>query len=435
MKVVAFVPAKGNSERIESKNTRVLDGEYLFKRKLRQLLECDEIDEVWLDSEDNYIHELANDLDIQHHYRDPALANNATDGHAMFANEARLVPNADIVVQVLCTAPFIDKTVIDPAIKQLKESIATSLVAVTEQKLYLWEDNKPTYGDTIPNSVDLPTHNIESMSFYAVKTNGEPLTKRYSEDVIMYPVTPLQNVDINNPEDLEFAEDICAGQRSKRVQKLKILSKSISSCLLSDICKEHNIKHFLSSEIKSMNNGTFLGYAKTLKLKELPEEEKDPTDKHWEGIFDALDSYRFIAPGDVIIVSTDIKDKAYFGDLNAHFAYRSGAVGVVVDGQTRDVERVTQMGLSLFAHGRMPDDIRYEGTLEEMNMPVEVNGVTVKNNDIIFGDPDGVVCIPAEKWPFVFEEVKQALKKEMLVKFEATFGSDPFDVLNNVGLF
>ena len=35
----------------------------------------------------------------------------------------------------------------------------------------------------------------------------------------------------------------------------------------------------------------------------------------------------------------------------------------------------------------------------------------------------------------VFEEVKQALKKEMLVKFEATFGSDPFDVLNNVGLF
>jgi regulator of RNase E activity RraA len=89
----------------------------------------------------------------------------------------------------------------------------------------------------------------------------------------------------------------------------------------------------------------------------------------------------------------------------------------------------------LFAHGRVPDDIRYEGTLEEMNMPVIVNGVTVRNNDIIFGDPDGVVCIPSEKWPLVFNELKQALKKEMLVKFEATFGTDPFDVLNNVGLF
>ena len=149
MKVVAFVPAKGNSERIENKNTRVLDGEYLFKRKLRQLLECNEIDEVWLDSEDKHIHNLADDLNIQHHYRDPALANNDTDGHAMFANEARLVPDADIVVQVLCTAPFIDKSVIDPAIKQLKDSAATSLVAITEQKLYLWNNNKPTYGSQI----------------------------------------------------------------------------------------------------------------------------------------------------------------------------------------------------------------------------------------------------------------------------------------------
>ena len=434
MKVVAFVPAKGNSERIANKNTQILDGEYLFKRKLRQLLECKEIDEVWLDSESEEIHKLASDLPIKHHYRDPNLANNKTDGHAMFANESKIT-EADIVIQVLCTAPFIDKDVIDPAIKQLKESKATSLIAVSEQKLYLWENGKPIYGDTIPNSVDLPTHTIEAMSFYAVKTNKQSVEKRYTDDVILYSVTPLQLVDINNQEDLDFAKDICAGQRAKKVQQLKMLSKTISSCLLSDICKENGIDHFLSSEIKSMNNGTFLGFAKTLKLKALPEEEKDPKLPHWEGIFDALGSYQFVTPGDVIIVSTDVKDKAYFGDLNAHFAYRSGAVGVVVDGPTRDVDRVTQIGLPLFAHTRMPDDIRYEGTLEEMNMPVIINGVTVRNNDMIFGDPDGVVCIPADKWPIVFEEAKKALKKEMLVKFEATFGSDPFDVLNNVGLF
>ena len=433
-KVVAFVPAKGTSERIKNKNMQILDGEYLFKRKLRQLLECKEIDEVWIDSESEEIHNLSSDLPVKHHYRDPSLANNKTDGHAMFANEST-VTDASIVVQVLCTAPFIDKSVIDPALKQLKESNATSLVAVSEQKLYLWQDGKPVYGDTIPNSVDLPVHTIEAMSFYAVKTNNKPVNKRYTDNAILYPVTPLQLVDINNQEDLEFAKDICAGQRAKKVQQLKMLSKTISSCLLSDICKENGIKHFLSSEIKSMNNGTFLGFAKTLKLKELPEEEKDPALPHWEGIFDALGSYEFISPGDVIIVSTDVKNKAYFGDLNAHFAYRSGAVGVVVDGPTRDVDRVTQMGLPVFAHSRMPDDIRYEGTLETMNMPVTVNGVTVRNNDMIFGDPDGVVCIPAEHWPFVFEEAKKALKKEMLVKFEATFGSDPFDVLNNVGLF
>ena len=433
-KVVAFVPAKGTSERIKNKNMQILDGEYLFKRKLRQLLECKEIDEVWIDSESEEIHNLSADLPIKHHRRNPNLANNKTDGHAMFANESNIT-EADIVVQVLCTAPFIDKDVIDPALAELKKSNSTSLVAVSEQKLYLWEDGNPLYGDFIPNSVDLPVHTIEAMSFYAVKTNKSPVNKRYTNNAILWPVTPLQFVDINTQEDLDLAKDICAGQRAKKVQQLKMLSKTISSCLLSDICKENGINHFLSSKIKSMNNGTFLGFAKTLKLKELPQEEKDPKLPHWEGIFDALGSYEFITPGDVIIVSTDVKDKAYFGDLNAHFAYRSGAVGVVVDGPTRDVDRVTQMGLPLFAHTRMPDDIRYEGTLETMNMPVIVNGVTVRNNDMIFGDPDGVVCIPAEQWPLVFEEAKKALKKEMLVKFEATFGSDPFDVLKNIGTF
>ena len=44
MRVVAFVPAKGESSRIRNKNTTILDGEHLFKRKLRQLLECKEFD-------------------------------------------------------------------------------------------------------------------------------------------------------------------------------------------------------------------------------------------------------------------------------------------------------------------------------------------------------------------------------------------------------
>ena len=122
-------------------------------------------------------------------------------------------------------------------------------------------------------------------------------------------------------------------------------------------------------------------------------------------------------------------------DRNAHFAYRNGAVGVVVDGKTRDVDRVTQIGLPLCAHGRQSDDIRFEGTLETMNMPISINNVTVRNNDLIFGDADGVVCIPAEKWNFILDHVKKALKKEMLVKLEATFGEDPFEVLNKIGTF
>jgi regulator of RNase E activity RraA/CMP-N-acetylneuraminic acid synthetase len=434
IKTALFVPAKGNSERIANKNLTILDGEFLFKRKIIQMLECKEVDEVWIDSEDQRIHELVEDLPVKHLHRSMDLANNKTDGHAMFANQTKNT-DADIVVQVLCTAPFIDSQTVDTALKKFKESSDTSLVAVTRGKFYEWQDNRPTYGDSIPNSVDLPERIIEAMSFYAVKTGGKPYHRRYTDHVMFWNLTPEQSIDINNQVDLDLARVICAGHRDLKTQQLKMLSQVLSSSMLSDICKEMNIKHFISDKICQLSKGKFLGYAKTLKLQALEKTKKDPRGTEWKGIFEALKSYEFIVPGDVIVVATDVPDKAYFGDLNATFAMRRGAVGVVVDGHTRDVDKVSQMGLPVYAHGSKSDDIRYEGTMETMNTPVHINGVIVRNNDVIFADSDGVICVPQEKWNAVLAKSRETIKKEMSVKLEATFGADPFDVLDRLGTF
>lgn len=434
MKTVAFVPAKGNSQRIENKNLIVFDGEYLFKRKLRQLLDCREIDEVWLDSDSKYMHSLATDLPIKHHFRDAELASNSTDGHALFENEATAT-GADIYVQALCTSPFVDKDVIDPALSTLKASKEKSLLAVSDQKLYIWENGKPAYGKSIPNSADIQPTTVETMSFYAVKFDGSHLTRRYSENPILWQISPTQAIDINTHDDLELAGHVAAGRRLESAQKLKILGKTLNSCLLSDICKEKKIPHMLSPKIRPMTGGKFLGHAKTLELRALSSEEISSDKDHWRGIFSALDTYQFIQPGDVIVVSTDIKQKAYFGDLNAQFAYRKGAVGVVVDGATRDVDRVSQIDLPLFAHGQTADDIRYEGTVKDMNTPIVINDIKIRNNDLIFGDQDGVLCIPIEKWDEILFETKNYLKKEMLIKLEATFGGDPIKILEEFGDF
>src|SRR3954465_9921766 len=89
MRTVAFVPAKGESNRISNKNTVVLDGDYLFKRKLKQLLACPEIDAVYLDTESDRIIELASDLPVKILKRDAKLASNKTDGHELLPMNAR----------------------------------------------------------------------------------------------------------------------------------------------------------------------------------------------------------------------------------------------------------------------------------------------------------------------------------------------------------
>ena len=55
MKVVAFLPAKGTSERIASKNFKLLNGKPLFLHTLEKLVSCDIIDEDYLDSESDKI--------------------------------------------------------------------------------------------------------------------------------------------------------------------------------------------------------------------------------------------------------------------------------------------------------------------------------------------------------------------------------------------
>ena len=99
MKVYGFVPAKGTSERVENKNMRFLDGERLYIRALKTLLKCKEIDEVFLDTESEEMYKLADYLPITFMKRDPALANNKTDGHRMFMNEVNKNPDADIIVK------------------------------------------------------------------------------------------------------------------------------------------------------------------------------------------------------------------------------------------------------------------------------------------------------------------------------------------------
>ena len=122
MKVYAFVPAKGTSERVENKNMRFLNGERLYIKALKTLLKCKEIDEVFLDTESEEMYKLVDYLPIHFMKRNPELANNKTDGHKMFMNEVNTNPDADIYVQLLCTSPFINPETIDNAIRTIKNN-------------------------------------------------------------------------------------------------------------------------------------------------------------------------------------------------------------------------------------------------------------------------------------------------------------------------
>lgn len=433
MKVVAFLPVKGSSERIENKNVKILDGKPLFLVQLEKLIKLDFIDEIYLDTESDEIIQLASLHDCKVLKRDPELANNRTDGNMLFYNEVRQV-DADIYIQILATSPFISADSIKRGIEVLSKSAEyDSVILVRKEKMYTWnsEGTSPNYNiGSIPNSKDLPDTVIETMGLYMVKADiARKYRRRIGEKPYLLEAQAIEAIDVNYPDDFELANYIAAGMREKERRTLKNLASLLSSALLSDILDELDVPNqVVSGYSLNVEGKKILGRAKTLKLKKAA--SFDST-----SIYDALYSYNTIVPNDIIVVENDVPEYAYFGELNANLAIRSGAIGAIIGGLTRDHVEVTRLGFPVFSKGYTCRDVKFRATVESVNSEINIEGVLVRPDDLIFADAEGVIVIPKNKELEVLSKAWEAIKREKAILNEVAEGIEVDIIRNRYGNF
>ena len=112
---------------------------------------------------------------------------------------------------------------------------------------------------------------------------------------------------------------------------------------------------------------------------------------------------------DVAVLACPQGDRvAPWGELLSTAANARGAAGCVTDGLVRDLRLIRSMQFPVFAGGIGPLDSKGRGMVMQIDVPVECGGVSVKPNDWVFGDVDGVVVIPGDR---VEEVVRSALDK------------------------
>ncbi|TLS52529.1 RraA family protein [Paenibacillus antri] len=182
------------------------------------------------------------------------------------------------------------------------------------------------------------------------------------------------------------------------------MCESLYAAVLSDTLDELGYRDQVMRE--NLNpidpNWVVAGRAKTILSVDVHYLPEDPYAKEIE----AVDS---VKPNEVVIGCTnESKQNGLWGELLSTASKMRGARGAIVDGLIRDTKKIVELDFPVFATGTKPVDSQGRGLVIDYDVPVRCGGVLVNPGDVVFGDRDGIVVIPAG---IVDEVVRRALDK------------------------
>ncbi len=119
---------------------------------------------------------------------------------------------------------------------------------------------------------------------------------------------------------------------------------------------------------------------------------------------------------DEVYVATGAHHSALWGELLTAAARTRGAAGAVLDGYTRDTPQVLAQNFPVFARGRWAQDSSIRTYVFDFRCPIEIGQVVIHDQDIVFGDMDGVLIIPQEVADEVINQALEKAKGEKLVR-------------------
>lgn len=148
-------------------------------------------------------------------------------------------------------------------------------------------------------------------------------------------------------------------------------------------------------------------------------------------LFEALDS---LQENEVYICTGSSFKYALWGGLMSTRAMKLNAAGAVLHGFTRDTNEVLKLGFPAFGIGTYAQDQGPRGKVIDYRVPIEIGNVRVTPGDIVYGDRDGVVIVPAAIKNEVFEKAVDKARGEKKVLTALQQGMSTVDAFKKFGI-
>ncbi len=241
MKIIAIIPAKGNSERVPNKNIKKFCGKPLIAWAILNAKKSKLLDRIIVSTDSPKIAKIAKKYGAEVPFLRPKELATSTIGieptlkHAyewFLQNEGY---KADGLVLLMATNPLRQPFHIDKAIEIFKNKKADSVVAVNETPANhtpYWTLIQTGAGVSLFGGIDLKNILTRRQDFpqkcyarndliYVLKPKNlfEKKPNLYGKKVDLYITNPIYEADINTPEEWLMAE--MKFKRLKQNQKIK----------------------------------------------------------------------------------------------------------------------------------------------------------------------------------------------------------------------
>lgn len=146
-----------------------------------------------------------------------------------------------------------------------------------------------------------------------------------------------------------------------------------------------------------------------------------------------LDLYKLVeaAPKPAVVVLQEIGGHgsyaAHCGEVMATFFTRLGAIGLVSDCGVRDLPEVRRLGFQYFARGAVASHANFR--IVRAGVPVHIMGMAVKPGDLLHGDENGLIHVPADvenELPEAIDKVRERERRIMDFVRGSEFSLDGF---------
>jgi CMP-N-acetylneuraminic acid synthetase len=214
-RIVALLPMKANSERVKGKNFREFCGKPLFKWILETLLEVTEIDKVIINTDACHIlaeHGLVDTDRVVIRERKPEICGDLVSMNLVIADDVENV-DADIYLMTHTTNPLMSADTVRNSIKVFQEEKLSrnvdSLFTVDkiQTRFYRQDGSAVNHDpDNLIRTQDLdPWYEENSILYLFTGESFNQTRARIGKHPIMYESPQFESIDIDTPEDWDFA--------------------------------------------------------------------------------------------------------------------------------------------------------------------------------------------------------------------------------------